>query len=78
MIYVSIKSVSEKGLPLLPAIREYAEGNYKYGWDLIVEAWSDEDILRYLDGVASFPAAIKKLNKVVRIHKAYAYEIENA
>lgn len=74
----TVKSVEAMNLPLLQSIRVYAEGNAKAGWDLIAECWTDEDIIRYLDGTEKFSKAITKLGVVVTIHKNYAYEIENA
>lgn len=80
MVWITVKKVKEKKLPLMASIRLYASTNagYKYGWDLISECWTDEDIIRFLDGTTSFDKAIAKLATVCRQHALYKYEIENA
>lgn len=64
---------------LVQAVRDYANANYnKGGWDIIVECWSDEDILGEIGNVKTVSGAIRKVSKVVQVISDYRSEIQNA
>ena len=51
---------------LVQAVREYAKENYeKGGWDYVIECFSDEDIVRNIEGAKTTKGAIKKISKLV-------------
>lgn len=52
---------------LVAAVRAHASENYETGgWDYVIECWSDEDILRTIEGAKTERGAIKKAAGVVR------------
>ena len=51
----------------------------KGGWDYVVEAWSDGDILEYYsEANGNTKKAFKAISKVVKERFDYAQEISNA
>jgi hypothetical protein len=57
-------------------IREYATDHYEEdGWDVLVEAWSDEEIRDEIKGCRNQKAAINRMRKIMRDYKAYGDEI---
>jgi Mg2+ and Co2+ transporter CorA len=51
---------------LISYIRQYANERYEQGWDAVIEAWSDGDILEYLsDAQCHLPTAIKNIQSWV-------------
>jgi hypothetical protein len=65
---------------LLDQIRRYAsqEENYTKGWDVIVEAYTDVELLDALGKTTSFKGAIKKLRPIVDTKREQLDEIRNA
>jgi len=61
-------------------VRQYAMDHYtKGGWDYVVEAWSDGDILEYYsEANGNTKKAFKAISKVVKERFDYAQEISNA
>lgn len=54
---------------LVDFVREYAEKHYESGgWDVIVEAWSDEDIAQEIGKATTFDGALKKMAGIVSIY----------
>ena len=58
-------------------VRRFAMNNYeKNGWDEVVEAWSDGDILEYyIQG--NTKKAFKEIAKTVQLRHEYAEEIRS-
>lgn len=53
---------------LIMVIRAYAAKNYeKDGWDVLVECWSDEDIIEALEGTTSIEVALKRIGRLLKI-----------
>jgi hypothetical protein len=53
---------------LVAYIRRYAEMNYTQGWDEVVEAWSDGDILELLsDNQFDLPKTMKLLQSIMDV-----------
>jgi Mg2+ and Co2+ transporter CorA len=51
-------------------IRQYAMSRYEEGWDSIVEAWSDGDILEYLsDADNHLPTALANIQSWIDLRK---------
>lgn len=64
---------------LIDAIRAHAVQNYETGgWDAVVEAWNDAQILEVIGESFQPGGAIKKVAKVLKANAAYAAEIINA
>jgi hypothetical protein len=61
-------------------VRSYAVANYDHGgWDEVVEAWSDSDILEhYNEAKGDNVRAFRALARLVKIRKEYADDIYNA
>jgi len=61
-------------------VRNYADTNYEVGgWDEVVEAWDDGDILEYYnDANGNARKAFKALANIVKIRYDYAQDIRNA
>lgn len=63
------------GEDLLWGVKRYAQENYQHGWDVIVEAYVDEDILALIGKVKSLQAAISKVwSQVVKPHREWEAE----
>ena len=60
-------------------VRRYAMDHYETGgWDEVVEAWGDGDILEYYsDANADVKKAFKSIAKTVKVRHEYAEEIRN-
>jgi len=60
-------------------VREYAMDHYtKGGWDEVVEAWDDGDILEfYSDANGNTKKAFKALKEIVKLRHEYAKEIRS-
>jgi hypothetical protein len=55
---------------LIQAIRIHANDNYSHGWDAVVEAFTDGDILEYLsDADFDLPKAIKAIQSWIDIRQ---------
>ena len=61
-------------------VRNHAMRNYeKNGWDYVVEAWDDGDILEYFSDANCNPTrAFARIKAAVKARHAYAQEIINA
>jgi hypothetical protein len=61
-------------------VRNYAMRNYdKNGWDYVVEAWEDSDIIEYFSDANCNPTrAFARIKAAVESYHAYAQEIINA
>jgi len=53
---------------LVKDVRDHAEANYEKGWDIVVEAFTDEEIIREIVGAKTKLGAIRKLAPIVRYH----------
>lgn len=53
---------------ILTAIKSYAQEHYESGWDIVVEAMTDEEILKDIGWATSAKGAIAKLTPMVRVH----------
>lgn len=60
---------------LVAAVRAHALVNYEAGWDVVVEAWEDEDIIEAIGRVRTAAAAIKRVGKQVADYNSYADDI---
>ena len=51
---------------LVAGVKAHALKNYESdGWDIVVECWSDDEILEVVEGANSVTAAIKRMKKEV-------------
>lgn len=65
---------------LIQAIRKHAEANYNKGWDVVVEAYDDGDLLEelsennmlYTKTIQSLQATIDLRNDMMEEHQAEA------
>jgi hypothetical protein len=62
---------------IVAAVREHAVANYEAGWDVVVEAYTDEEISQAVGRCSSAAAAIAKLGRIVGAHKSYGDEIRS-
>ena len=63
---------------LVAAVREFALANYENGgWDVVVEAYTDDEIAHVVGRCSSAAAAIAKMRKTVGAHKSYGDEIRS-
>jgi hypothetical protein len=54
---------------VIKAIREYATEHYSDGgWDVIVEAYDDQDIAEIVGNVSSLPGAIAKFATIINVY----------
>ena len=60
-------------------VRQYALDHYNTGgWDEIVEAWTDSDLLEYYSNAnGNAKKAFKALAKTVKLRHEYAEDIRN-
>ena len=63
---------------MIDAVKTHALNNYeKGGWDIVVECWDSEDILRWIEGAKTCIGAIRKVSSVVGANHRYATEIRS-
>lgn len=61
---------------IVAGVRAHAEANYdKGGWDEVVEAWDDADILKEAGTARTLNGAICKVAAVVKTRHEYAEDI---
>ena len=60
---------------LIAAVRTHALANYSDGWDEVVEAWSDQEIVDAMGKALTANTAIRKVHVLVKARNAYAAEI---
>lgn len=75
----SVKQIEDlmnaMGEDLLWGVKRYAQENYQHGWDVIVEAYVDEDLMALIGKVKSLQAAISKVwSQVVKPHRDWMQE----
>lgn len=67
---------------LVKAVRAYAiimyDTMYEKGWDVIVEAYTDEEIEELIWDCTTATEAIARVRKVISIREMHANEIRNA
>lgn len=64
---------------LIKSVREYALAHYTVGgWDYVVEAWDDADIIEAIKGAKTPEAAIKSVEEVVKSLNDYREDIRNS
>jgi hypothetical protein len=64
---------------LIHAVRTHAMANYeKGGWDYVVEAWDDGDILEIISdkNATTVKQAIKAVGAEVKLHDDYRKDIQ--
>lgn len=54
---------------IIDGLREYAQAYYEQGWDVIVEAWTDEEIAEELHkhNLATYEAAWRHFSDIVDV-----------
>ena len=62
-------------IDLVAEVRKHAISNYEKGWDVVVEAWDDKDIIEAMGSARTVSGAIKKVGKVVAAYNDYADDI---
>ena len=69
--------VTMTGSPaLIAAVRAYARRNYERdGWDVLVECYSDDDILEIIGKARTFEGAIAKLRRELKGYADYRADI---
>ena len=61
---------------IVAGVRAHANANYdKGGWDEVVEAWDDADILKEAGTARTVNGAICKVAAVVKVLHSYAEDI---
>ena len=63
---------------ILAAVKKYATENYEQGWDIVVETFTDEEIIEAVGAARSGAGAIRKLQELVTNFADHATEITNA
>lgn len=64
---------------LVAAVREHAVANYdKGGWDVIVEAWEDEQIIDQIGEAFTAAGAIRKMRGVVSVFADHEADARNS
>jgi hypothetical protein len=59
-------------------VRLYAMDHYNKGWDEVVEAWGDGDILEYYSGAdGNVKKAFAKIKKTVQLRRQHTEEIRS-
>jgi soluble cytochrome b562 len=59
-------------------VKQYAMDNYNEGWDEVVEAWDDGDILEYYsDADGNVKKAFKEIKETLKLRREYAEEIRS-
>jgi hypothetical protein len=53
---------------LIAQIREHAVANYEAGWDVVVEAYTDQEIAEVIGKARTLSGAIKKFSAIVEAH----------
>jgi hypothetical protein len=63
---------------LVAAVRDHALANYENGgWDDVVEAWSDDEIIEEMGDATTIEAAIANVSVAVKLHFDYAEDIRS-
>jgi len=64
---------------LIAAVRKHAEANYPKGWDVIVECWTDEQIVEAIGetNVKSELGAIRLVSSHVKLWNERRREVES-
>lgn len=63
---------------LVFAVREHAYENYtRNGWDVVVEAWDDDDIIEAIGKARTEKGAIKKVREAMSPYAEYRKEIQS-
>ena len=63
---------------MIDSVKAYAEANYsRDGWDVIVEAYTDEEILRRINHCETTAKAISTMRKIAKAHKSYGDDIRS-
>lgn len=64
---------------LLLRVREHANIHYEEnGWDILVECWSDDDILDVIGDAGSIEEAIVIISDTLNTIDEYRQEVQNA
>lgn len=65
---------------LINAVKEHANRHYEgdNGWDVLVECWTDSDIMECIGGARTAKGAIRKCSKQLNHYHSYRKEIWNA
>jgi len=64
---------------LVTAVRQYATENYEQdGWDILVECWSDEEIVEAIGDATSVGLAIGNCMTTLQSMNDYRRDIQNA
>ena len=64
---------------IVAAVRKHAEANYERGgWDVLVECYSDEDILEELGRCRTVGGAIRKIGYFLGVRRRYSDDIRNS
>ena len=64
---------------LVEAVRRHAINNYERdGWDILVECYSDGDILELIGNATTLQGAIRKVKADLKPQADYRFDIENA
>ena len=62
---------------MVAAVKKHALEHYEEsGWDILVEAWTDEEIAEELKHCRTIAGAIRKMGGIVGSHDRYRKEIE--
>ena len=69
-------ALNEKQKELVSGVRKHAMENYSKGWDVLVECWSDKDILDEIGGARTVAGAIRKIAPIISAMKSRYDEIQ--
>jgi hypothetical protein len=62
---------------LVEAVRQYARKHYNTrGWDIVVEAWADGDILEAIEDASTPAVAIARVAKIARIQDSVRADVQ--
>jgi hypothetical protein len=59
-------------------VRAHALKNYgKDGWDILVECWTDDDILKAMDKAVTLREAIKNIGEILAVADSRRKDVES-
>lgn len=61
---------------LIKGVRDYALSHYTRGWDVIIECYSDADIMEHIGNVRTVSGAIRKLSPMISAYHSHTKELE--
>lgn len=61
-------------MTVVTAFKRHAVENYNKGFDMFVEAYTDAELIEYLDGCKNLAQAVTRANDAIRVWKNVDYD----